>query len=568
MMISSRFPSFILAVLIWSTGALCIAQTRPATAPASARYENFAMTHQGDAARGKSLFLDEGKLACAKCHTIDGKGGKAGPDLFAIGDKFGRKDLCQAILSPSATIAVGYSTTVVKTKAGDLIEGVVKESDDRGIGIMGADAKLVRIDNADIEQRRTTDVSLMPENLHAALSTQEFADLIEYLASLRVPESLASTIHGMPADIPMIARPVSLTPFISAQNRFVHPVNFIPVPGLKDCFAVEEHESGKVWLLDKSGGQETKTLFLDTGKFQTGTRGLIGLVFHPQFAGNHRYFYLKHRVDNGHFSSNLWECQAAPDLRHDSGKEPKLILHVDDSSNVHYGGGLLFGPDGYFYLGFGDSGPQGDPNGNAQNMSKPLGKMLRIDVDHPSGDRPYSIPRDNPYVSRAGVPPEIWAAGFREPWRFSFDPLTHELWVGDVGQDMYEEVDIVRPGENYGWNVYEGFHPFSNLRKRDGETYVPPVFSYTRKYGASVTGGFVYRADPKSSFYGVYIFGDYQNFRLFAMTAKDRTLTKVRQIGTPTEHPVSFGRDERGELYVVGYEGMIYRIHFADARFE
>jgi putative heme-binding domain-containing protein len=560
-----RVPGFLFLML---QCALCAAQTRPTTAPSPARYEAFAMTHQGDAARGKALFLDETKLACSKCHTIDGKGGKAGPDLFAVGDKFGRKDLCQAILSPSATIAVGYSTTIVKTKSGDVIEGIAKESDERGVGLMGAEGKLIRISNSDIADRRTTDVSLMPENLHAALSTQEFADLIEYLASLRVPESLASTIHGMPNDIPMTARPVTLRPFISSQNRFVHPVNFIPVPGLKDCFAVEEHESGKIWLLDKSGGQESKTVFLDTGKFQTGTRGLIGLVFHPQFASNHRYFYLKHRVDNGHFSSNLWEGEASADLRHDSGKEPRQILHVDDSANVHYGGGLVFGPDGYFYLGFGDSGPQGDPNGNAQNMSKMLGKILRIDIDHPSGDRPYSIPKDNPYGGRAGVPPELWAVGFREPWRFSFDPLTHELWVGDVGQDMYEEVDIVRPGENYGWNVYEGFHPFSNLRKREGETYVPPVFSYTRKYGASVTGGFVYRADPKSSFYGVYIFGDYQNYRLFAMTAKDRVLTKVRQIGTPTEHPVSFGQDERGEIYVVGYEGMIYKIDLSGAKFE
>src|SRR5437764_6135723 len=148
MMISSRFSYPMLAVLVLSTRAACIAQTRPTTAPASARYENFAMTHQGDAAHGKSLYLDEGKLACAKCHTIDGKGGKAGPDLFAIGDKFGRKDLCQAILSPSATIAVGYSTTIVQIKSGDVIEGIVKESDDRGVGLMGADAKLIRINNA------------------------------------------------------------------------------------------------------------------------------------------------------------------------------------------------------------------------------------------------------------------------------------------------------------------------------------------------------------------------------------------------------------------------------------
>ena len=136
--------------------------------------------------------------------------------------------------------------------------------------------------------------------------------------------------------------------------------------------------------------------------------------------------------------------------------------------------------------------------------------MLRIDVDHPDSGKTYSIPADNPFVNKPGVRPEIWAYGLREPWRFSFDPLTHDLWVGDVGQDLYEEIDIVRKGENYGWNVMEGFERYSNKYRRDGETYVPPVFSWTRKYGQAVIGGLVYRGNPNSSFNGVYIFGDYQ----------------------------------------------------------
>src|SRR5207245_6173104 len=128
-----------------------------------------------------------------------------------------------------------------------------------------------------------------------------------------------------------------------------------------------------------------------------------------------------------------------------------------------------------------------------------LGKILRIDVDHQNGDLPYAIPHDNPFVSRTDFRPEIWAYGVREPWRFSFDPLTGDLWVGDVGQDRYEEVDIVRRGENCGWNVYEGFERFSNHYRKTGITYVPPVFSYGRRLGVCVTGGFVYRADWSSS---------------------------------------------------------------------
>jgi len=216
----------------------------------------------------------------------------------------------------------------------------------------------------------------------------------------------------------------------------------------------------------------------------------------------------------------------------------------------------------------GDTGPQEDPQGHGQNTTLLLGKMLRIDVDHPANGRPYAIPPDNPFVNRNDVRPEIWALGFREPWRFSFDPLTGEFWVGDVGQDRYEEVDIVLPGENYGWNVYEGFEPFSNRYRKPGADYVLPVFAYARKFGVSVTGGWIYRGDTNSSFYGVYIFGDYQSRRLWGLTQENRQLKKIRELGLAPQRIVSFGRDLQGELYLVGYEGTIYRIDFQNAVFE
>ena len=189
-------------------------------------------------------------------------------------------------------------------------------------------------------------------------------------------------------------------------------------------------------------------------------------------------------------------------------------------------------------------------------------------MDHHDGGQPYAIPQDNPFVGRPDFLPEIWAYGLREPWRFSFDPVTGDLWVGDVGQDRYEEVDIVRRGENYGWNVYEGFERFSNRYRRESETCVPPVFAYGRKYGPSITGGHVYRADPGSTFYGVYVFGDYESRRLFGLVQKDRVLKKVRQIGTAPQRIVSFGLDAQGGLYLVGYEGMIYKLDFERAVFE
>ena len=542
----------------------------PATSPSKLRnsYPSFAMAHQGDPARGKALFFNERRLGCGRCHTVDGSGGRAGPDLLAIGDKFGRRDLVDAVVAPSATIAVGYSTTIVETRSGETIVGVLKEASDGGVAVMTGDPKLVRIAAADVRRRRTTDVSLMPEGLHTGLTVQEFADLIEYLASLKLPDSVAASDAGMPSVIPELPAPISLRPFHEPEHQFTHPVWFGPLPGVAGAFAIVEHESGRIWVLRKGPEGEIKTPFLDTGKFMTGTRGLLGMVFHPAYAANRRYFYVKHFNENGRFATILFEAQAAPDLLHDSGRAPVQVLRFDESANVHYGGGLAFGPDGYLYVGMGDSGPQGDPNGNAQNMALLLGKMLRIDVDRREDGKPYAIPPDNPFVSRPGARPEIWAAGLREPWRFSFDPLSHDLWVGDVGQDLFEEVDVVRKGENYGWNVFEGFRPYSNRRRRDGEDYVPPVFAYTRKYGVSVTGGFVYRADPASTFYGVYVFADYESRRIFGLTRQAGVLKTIREIGKSPQRIVSFGRDDQGQLYVVGYEGTIYRMDFADSRFE
>lgn len=544
--------------------------TQPFKSPADTRqqYQSFAMTHQGDAAHGKSLFEDEQRLACTKCHTTNGKPDKAGPDLSAIGDKFGRAELVESILYPSATIAVGYSTTVVKTRSGEVVQGVIKEATDQAIALIGSDGKLVRIPTADIQTRRTTDVSMMPEELQTSLSFAEFADLIEYLASLKLPDSTAATHHGMPAVIPQLARPVGLVPIHSPEHHFEHPVWFGAVPGLPRTFAVVEHETGRIWLLHNDSAEETKAIFLDVGRFMPGTRGLLGMAFHPGFPSNRRYFIVRHVVRDGKFASVVFEGEASADLKSDSGRPLRPIIQMDAVTNVHYGGCLQFGPDGFLYIGMGDTGPQGDPEGHAQNLGLLLGKMLRIDVDHPSGGKPYAVPRDNPFVARAGVRPEIWAYGLREPWRFSFDRLTGDLWVGDVGQDLFEEVDIVRRGENYGWNVYEGFEPFSNRYRRPGETYVPPVFAWTRKYGASSTGGFVYRGNTQSSFYGVYIFGDYQNSHVFALTQENRVLGKVRLIANAPQHVVSFGTDGQGDIYVVGYEGTIYRLDLSQARFE
>jgi glucose/arabinose dehydrogenase len=250
----------------------------------------------------------------------------------------------------------------------------------------------------------------------------------------------------------------------------------------------------------------------------------------------------------------------------DSG-ESRVLMKIPATTDAHTGGNIAFGPDGFLYLGMGDTGPQRDPQGHAQNLSLWLGKMLRIDVDHTEKNRAYKIPRSNPFRSRRGVLPEIWACGLREPWRFSFDRATGDLWIGDVGQDRFEEVDLARAGENFGWNVFEGVTPFSDEYRRPGEKFVPPIFAYSRKYGVSITGGYVYRGKSAPDFFGKYICGDFQSRRVWAITQTNRVLAGVVEIGVAPSEIVSFAEDHAGELYVVGYgSGLIYRMEFPSSR--
>lgn len=549
--------------------ALAIPAAGQTTRPtARDRYFKYAMTHQGNAEAGKKLFLEPQKIACGNCHTIDGSGSKAGPDLFAIGDKFGRDDLIQQVLQPSATIAPGYNTTIIRTKSGDMFQGIVKETSADSISIMGSDGKLLKFKTADIDRQKTTDLSLMPEGLEGQMSQQQFTDLIMYLTTLKAPQSTAQEFHGQPLEIPSLTTPVALKQFNSPEHKFKHPVWFGNIPGVDDAYVVQEHETGTIWLLRKTAAEETKTVFREVGKVVPGTNGLTGMVFHPKFKQNHKYYIVNHTTEGKGFQTRILQGATKDDLITDSGEPLKETIIIHSITNDHPGGALDFGPDGYLYVGMGDSGPQTDPSGNAQNLSLLQGKILRIDVDHPDPGKGYSVPKDNPFVGKPEIRPEIWTYGHREVWRFAFDPVSGDLWEGDIGQDLYEEVNIIRKGENYGWNVFEGFERFSNKYRRDGEKYVPPVFAYTRKYGQSVTGGYVYRGNPKSSFYGVYIFGDYQQKRLFAMTAKDRVLDKVRVLTKTTQSVVSLGQDAKGELYYVGYEGNIYKLDLESSRFE
>jgi putative heme-binding domain-containing protein len=565
--------------LLVGSFALVHANAQDASSPSA--YRDFATRRDGIVARGRELFFSVEKGACAQCHSVGDSAVKAGPDLFAVGDKFPRRDLITAILEPSADIAVGYDATIIETKAGDTFYGVVKQATAAHLELMGADGKPVRVMTADIKERRASPVSLMPQGVAATLSLQEFTDVIEYLVSLKQPVNSLMSTRGMPEIIPQAPKAVKLRPFFSESLRFPSStvqkpgdvrsglVWFGQIPGRRDAF-VGLHQLGQIWRIEKSASGDTKSLFADfTAEVygQRGPNGLVSLAFHPKFRENRKY-YLKHQVlEDGNIMTVLVEKRAAADLLTDSGEPSRRLLTIATVTQNHTGGFIEFGPDGYLYLGMGDTGPQEDPNGHGQDLSLLLGKMLRIDVDRRDGELPYSIPPDNPFRGQTGARPEIWAFGFREPWRFSFDSLTGDLWVGDVGQNRVEEVTIVRKGENHGWNVYEAFEPFSNLRRKEGQVYVPPVFAYRRNYGNSVTGGHVFRRDKASSFYGTYIFGDYTSRLIWAMKEDQRSLKSIWQIGQSPEGIASFAIDEQGRIFVVGYEGMVYEIDLSSGEY-
>jgi glucose/arabinose dehydrogenase len=242
----------------------------------------------------------------------------------------------------------------------------------------------------------------------------------------------------------------------------------------------------------------------------------------------------------------------------------KLIFTQEQPYSNHNGGQVLFGPDGMLYIPLGDGGAGGDPENRAQNLGTCLGKILRIDVDH--GD-PYQVPRDNPFVSRRGARPEIWSLGMRNPWRCAFDPPSGLLYVADVGQDRWEEIDVVRAnrgGLNYGWRRYEGRHAFRR-EGRDPAGLVVPLIEYGHGEGCSVTGGVVYRGKRVRALASAYLYSDYCNgwirsFRVVGGAAVERHEWKLESPGNVS----SFGTDSDGEVYVVCLDGAIYRIEPAD----
>ena len=300
--------------------------------------------------------------------------------------------------------------------------------------------------------------------------------------------------------------------------------------------------------------------FLDVSEFITagGEQGLLGLAFHPEYRANGRFFINYTDLEGDTVVAEYQGDSAETDVA--SPDSARILLRVDQPYANHNGGALAFGPDGYLYIALGDGGSGGDPHNNGQRLDTMLGKLLRIDVDSTSGDLPYGIPADNPFVDRDGARPEIWAYGLRNPWRFAFDG--DDIWIGDVGQSQLEEINrmpAARAGLNYGWNVMEGDACYEPPTDCDRDGLVLPVATYTHDDGCSVTGGYVYRGSI-SSLVGAYVFGDYCSGTVWAVDASGRAEQDPVQLLSTDYSISSFGLDERGELYVTDLGGTVLQI--------
>ena len=330
--------------------------------------------------------------------------------------------------------------------------------------------------------------------------------------------------------------------------------------------------SGRLFVVEQTGrirviknGTVLTTPFLDVhASISTGgEQGLLGLAFHPSFETNHK-LYINRTLPNGDTAINEYRVGSNPD-RVDMSTS-RRILTIDQPYANHNGGGIAFGPDGYLYIGMGDGGSAGDPQNRAQNLNSLLGKMLRIDVNHRSGGHQYAIPASNPYVGKTGRD-EIWSRGLRNPWRWSFDRKLGYLWIGDVGQSRYEEIDrSVRSthpagwAKNYGWRVMEGRHCYNPPSGCNKAGKVVPVVEYSHTYGCAVTGGYVYRGAAYAMLRGGYFFGDYCSGRIWTISAAASSPATRTQLLDTDLLISSFGQDDAGELYVVDHGGQVFKI--------
>jgi glucose/arabinose dehydrogenase len=359
-----------------------------------------------------------------------------------------------------------------------------------------------------------------------------------------------------PSDTPP-AEPPALA-LVSFVSGLASPLDLqAPSDSTGRLFVVEQE--GRVKIIRDDRVVSSPFLDLTSKVSSGGETGLLGLAFHPDYAQNGK-FYLNYTRDSGHLQTVIAEYRVSaynPDQA-DPASE-RILLTIDQPFTNHKGGQLAFGTDGFLYIALGDGGGTGDPHNNGQSLQTLLGKILRIDVNTASGQKQYGIPRDNPFVAGGGLP-EIYAYGFRNPWRFSVDARTGRIFVADVGQSSREEIDLLEKGANFGWNVMEGSQCFEPSTGCDKGGLVLPITDYGRDEGKTVIGGYVYHGSTIPALQTIYVFGDFISGNMWGLQRQTDGTWKRIQLASTDKSISSLGQDQSGELYVVDYSGSVWKV--------
>jgi glucose/arabinose dehydrogenase len=379
------------------------------------------------------------------------------------------------------------------------------------------------------------------------------------------------------ASAPIVTPPVTPPPppsfdLVSVATGFVTPLDIQqPNDSSGRLFVVEQ--GGHIQIIESTGTRASSP-FLDVTGLQGfvagGELGLVGLVFHPQYSQNRRFFVNYTRQINGQYQSVIAQfTTSATNPEFADPATQQIILLVNQPFNNHKAGALHFGADTFLYIALGDGGNEGDPLCNGQNINNLLGKILRIDVNStPPAGQTYVIPPNNPFVGKPSGLGEIWLYGLRNPFRFSFDASTGLMWIGDVGQNTYEEIDLMSPqqaGANLGWNIMEGNSVYTpSTCTQTGTTLTGPIFVYDHSLGDdAIIGGYVYHGSKAPALAGAYIFGDYVSGRVWTLTQDNTGAWNRTQITTTASNDLSsFGQDQSGEVYIARITtGAVVRVH-------
>ena len=324
-------------------------------------------------------------------------------------------------------------------------------------------------------------------------------------------------------------------------------------------------QQGQISVFPNDQEVQQASIFLDIEKKvvykdRENEEGMLGLAFHPKYKENGQFFVYYTTADAPHTSvlSRFHVSKSDPNQADPASEEE--LMRIPQPFWNHNGGSIQFGPDGYLYIGLGDGGAANDPFKNGQKLSTVLGKILRIDIDRKSDGKAYAIPKDNPFVGQKDAAPEIFAYGFRNPWGLHFDPKTGQLWVADVGQDLWEEIDLVVKGGNYGWNLREGMHKFGPQGSEPRPDLIDPIWEYHHSVGKSITGGAVYRGSRLPELTGHYLYCDYVSGKVWALKYDEKTkkVTANHTIESETMPFINVGQDSQGEVYFTDSFGQIW----------